>query len=156
MEFQIKCSRHHFNSHFVLETTKTPVFFNPEIIWRTFWRINWRPIIGVAERLGFRSSFKIANLCRDCRNNIQNFWRTSFLAYERVESTLFLGKISLWLKYIIKLLIFLESHHNSHWRGWSTFREKKMVSTFQKSRGNNFRGFNDRIRSGKSFKSSFL
>ena len=36
----------HSNSRLVLKTTKTAVFvFLTEIIWRTFWRNNWRSII---------------------------------------------------------------------------------------------------------------
>ena len=42
----------HFNSHFVLKTTKTPVFvFITEIFWRTFWRNNWQSMFDIVERL---------------------------------------------------------------------------------------------------------
>ena len=44
----------HLNSRFVEKTTKAPVFvFITEIIWRTFWRNNWRSMIDVVERLGY-------------------------------------------------------------------------------------------------------
>ena len=42
----------HFNSRFVLKTTKTPVFvIITEIIWWIFWRNKWRSLIDVVERL---------------------------------------------------------------------------------------------------------
>ena len=44
----------HFNSSFVLKTTKTLLFvLITEIIWQTFRPNNWRSIIDVVERLGY-------------------------------------------------------------------------------------------------------
>ena len=45
----------HFNSRFVLKTTKTLVFvFITEILWQTFWCNNWRSVLDVVKILRFR------------------------------------------------------------------------------------------------------
>ena len=45
----------HFNSRFVLKTTKTPMsVFITEIFWQTVWRNNWRFVFDVVKRLFFR------------------------------------------------------------------------------------------------------
>ena len=42
----------HFNSRFVLKTTKTSVFvFITEILWQTFWHNKWRSVFDVVKRL---------------------------------------------------------------------------------------------------------
>ena len=47
----------HFNSRFVLKTTKTPVFiFITEILWRTFWHNNWRSILWSCKKTPLRYS----------------------------------------------------------------------------------------------------
>ena len=44
----------HFNSCFVLKTTKAPLFvFITEILWWTFWRNNWRSVFDVLKILRF-------------------------------------------------------------------------------------------------------
>ena len=44
----------HFNSYFVLKTTKTPLFvLITEILWRTFWCNNWRSVFDVVKILRF-------------------------------------------------------------------------------------------------------
>ena len=47
----------HFNSRFVLKTTKTPVFvFITEIRWQTFWRDKWRSVFDVVKRLLYKQN----------------------------------------------------------------------------------------------------
>ena len=77
LEFSVKwyfknSSFWHFNSCFVLKTTKTQVFvLITEIFWQTFWRNNWRSIIDVVERLCFWVISRFWTML----SNINNVWK---------------------------------------------------------------------------------
>ena len=71
----------HFNSRFVLKTTKTPVFvFITEILWRTFWRNKWWSVFDVVKRL---------RLCSNC--------------FELLKKQLYRGKFGILELVLLKL-----------------------------------------------------
>ena len=120
----------HFNSHFVLKTTKTPVFvFITKILWQTFWRNKWRSVFDVVKESSYSILFFSAWAAQTKKIMFQNVayrptvYRTGMTCIQWLWSSVIARDqklISRPKPFDIRAILFYRVQRFPFWKKWQT------------------------------------